>query len=163
MSSPCCLGHRCQSCGSQAAQVTLILCSKNALVHFMFMPFSHLPVGLSWCFGLLQGMGVRHALNPDPYRGAFGNDGPRYAEDVQDLIQSATCGQVSKDVLRPELRIITTIRSIGPCCPAKSWMRRGIFISSFCRETRTSVSLMCVIRHLQNWVLTWQRASIGSK
>ncbi|KAK9835443.1 hypothetical protein WJX74_000126 [Apatococcus lobatus] len=41
------------------------------------------------------GMGVRHALNPDPYRGAFGNDGPRYAEDVRDLIQSATCGQVA--------------------------------------------------------------------
>ncbi len=51
------------------------------------------------CFALnlgltVQGMGVRHALNPDPYRGAFGNDGPRYAEDVNDLIQSATCGQV---------------------------------------------------------------------
>ncbi len=43
-------------------------------------------------------MGVRHALNPDPYRGAFGNDGPRYAEDVNDLIQSATCGQVCSNM-----------------------------------------------------------------
>lgn len=163
MPSPCWLGHRCQSCWSGAAQVNQILCSGHALQHFMFMPFSRLPVVFSWCIDLLQGMGVRHALNPDPYRGAFGNDGPRYAEDVQDLIQSATCGQVSKNVLRPGLIIITTTRSIRPCCSAKSWMRRGIFIFSFCRETRISVSLMCVIRHLQNWVLTWQRAPIGSK
>jgi 4-aminobutyrate aminotransferase-like enzyme len=43
----------------------------------------------------LQGFGVHHALNPDPYRGAFGNDGPRYAEDVKDLIQTATSGRVA--------------------------------------------------------------------
>jgi alanine-glyoxylate transaminase/(R)-3-amino-2-methylpropionate-pyruvate transaminase len=23
-----------------------------------------------------QGFGIQHALNPDPYRGIFGNDGP---------------------------------------------------------------------------------------
>ncbi|KAL3156160.1 Alanine--glyoxylate aminotransferase 2, mitochondrial [Trebouxia sp. C0010 RCD-2024] len=39
--------------------------------------------------------GVKHALNPDPYRGRFGNDGPAYAEDVRDLIQTATSGQVA--------------------------------------------------------------------
>lgn len=42
-----------------------------------------------------QGGGVKHALNPDPYRGRFGNDGPAYAEDVRDLIQTATSGQVA--------------------------------------------------------------------
>lgn len=30
-----------------------------------------------------QGYGVHHALNPDPYRGVFGNDGPAYARDLQ--------------------------------------------------------------------------------
>ncbi len=44
---------------------------------------------------LVQGGGVKHALNPDPYRGRFGNDGPAYAEDVRDLIQTATSGQVA--------------------------------------------------------------------
>ncbi len=43
----------------------------------------------------MQGGGVKHALNPDPYRGRFGNDGPAYAEDVRDLIQTATSGQVA--------------------------------------------------------------------
>lgn len=38
---------------------------------------------------------MHHALNPDPYKGAFGNDGARYAEDVQDLIQTATSGRVA--------------------------------------------------------------------
>ena len=44
---------------------------------------------------IAQGGGVKHALNPDPYRGRFGNDGPAYAEDVRDLIQTATSGQVA--------------------------------------------------------------------
>ena len=43
----------------------------------------------------LQSGAVKHALNPDPYRGRFGNDGPAYAEDVRDIIQTATSGQVA--------------------------------------------------------------------
>ncbi len=42
----------------------------------------------------VQGFGVHHALNPDPYRGPFGNDGKAYAADVKDLIASATPGRV---------------------------------------------------------------------
>lgn len=34
---------------------------------------------LTQCPLHLQGFGVHHALNPDPYRGVFGNDGPAYA------------------------------------------------------------------------------------
>jgi alanine-glyoxylate transaminase/(R)-3-amino-2-methylpropionate-pyruvate transaminase len=49
----------------------------------------------TWKYNTPQGFGVHHALNPDPYRGAFGNDGPRYAEDVKDLIQTATSGRVA--------------------------------------------------------------------
>lgn len=37
---------------------------------------------------------MHHVLNPDPYRGRFGNDGKAYAADVEDLIQAATPGQV---------------------------------------------------------------------
>jgi alanine-glyoxylate transaminase/(R)-3-amino-2-methylpropionate-pyruvate transaminase len=31
----------------------------------------------TWKQPMPQGFGVRHALNPDPYRGPFGNDGKR--------------------------------------------------------------------------------------
>lgn len=41
----------------------------------------------------LQGFGVHHALNPNPYRGVFGNDGPAYARDMEDLIKAATPGE----------------------------------------------------------------------
>lgn len=43
----------------------------------------------------MQSGAVKHALNPDPYRGRFGNDGPAYAEDVRDIIQTATSGRVA--------------------------------------------------------------------
>lgn len=47
------------------------------------------------CAILPQGFGVHHALNPDPYRGGFGNDGTAYAADVADLISAATPGRVA--------------------------------------------------------------------
>lgn len=46
------------------------------------------------CLFVLQNFGVHHALNPDPYRGVFGNNGEAYAEDVRDLIRCATPGKV---------------------------------------------------------------------
>lgn len=42
-----------------------------------------------------QGFGVRHVLNPDAYRGRFGNDGSAYAADVDDVIRFGTSGQVA--------------------------------------------------------------------
>ena len=30
----------------------------------------------------MQSGGVKHALNPDPYRGRFGDAGPAYAEAI---------------------------------------------------------------------------------
>ncbi|PNX55203.1 alanine-glyoxylate aminotransferase 2 mitochondrial-like, partial [Trifolium pratense] len=33
--------------------------------------------------------------NPDPYRGLFGSDGPKYAKDVQDIINFGTSGNVA--------------------------------------------------------------------
>lgn len=49
----------------------------------------------TWKQPVPQGFGVRHALNPDPYRGNFGNDGKKYAEDVADVIRAATPGRVA--------------------------------------------------------------------
>ncbi|MEW5317287.1 MAG: hypothetical protein WDW38_008598 [Sanguina aurantia] len=49
----------------------------------------------TWKQQMPQGFGMLHALNPDPYRGAFGDDGPRYAEDVADLIRTASPGKVA--------------------------------------------------------------------
>lgn len=46
----------------------------------------------TWKYPVPQGAGVHHALNPNPYRGRHGNDGPAYAADVSDLIQAATPG-----------------------------------------------------------------------
>lgn len=34
-------------------------------------------------------------LNPDAYRGRFGNDGAAYAEDVDDVIRHGTSGRVA--------------------------------------------------------------------
>ncbi len=58
----------------------------------------------------MQGFGVRHVLNPDPYRGAFGNDGARYAEDVMDVIQFATPGRVAGFISE-------TIQGVGGAVP----------------------------------------------
>jgi len=48
----------------------------------------------NWKFNVVQ-TGVHHALNPDPYRGAFGSDGEKYARDVQEIIQFGTTGRVA--------------------------------------------------------------------
>ncbi|KAL8152967.1 hypothetical protein V2J09_010727 [Rumex salicifolius] len=43
----------------------------------------------NWKFNVIQS-GVHHALNPDPYRGVFGSDGLKYANEVRDLIDFGT-------------------------------------------------------------------------
>ncbi|XXG39922.1 hypothetical protein AAC387_Pa01g0761 [Persea americana] len=48
----------------------------------------------NWKFNVVQS-GVHHAMNPDPYRGAFGSNGLKYAKDVQDLIDYGTWGHVA--------------------------------------------------------------------
>lgn len=49
----------------------------------------------TWKQNIPQGFGILHALNPDPYRGKFGNNGKEYALDVQDLIQTASSGRIA--------------------------------------------------------------------
>lgn len=64
----------------------------------------------TWKYPVPQGFGVRHALNPDPYRGRFGNDGAAYAEDVADVISGATPGKVASFVSE-------TIQGVGGAVP----------------------------------------------
>lgn len=59
-----------------------ILALRNCY-HGMSMATMGLLGQHTWKYNVPQGDGVIHALNPDPYRGWFGNDGARYAEDVQ--------------------------------------------------------------------------------
>lgn len=48
----------------------------------------------NWKFNVVQS-GVHHAVNPDPYRGAFGSDGEKYARDVKEIIEFGTTGHVA--------------------------------------------------------------------
>jgi len=48
----------------------------------------------NWKFNVIQS-GVHHAVNPDPYRGAFGSDAEKYARDVKEIIEFGTTGHVA--------------------------------------------------------------------
>ncbi|KAJ4700790.1 Alanine--glyoxylate aminotransferase 2-like 2, mitochondrial [Melia azedarach] len=45
-------------------------------------------------FNIVQ-TGAHHALDPNPYRGDYGSDGEKYAQDVQKIIDYATSGKVA--------------------------------------------------------------------
>lgn len=53
----------------------------------------------TWKYNVPHSFGVHHALSPYPYRGPFGYDDPnagkKYADDVKDLIDTATPGKVA--------------------------------------------------------------------
>jgi len=53
----------------------------------------------TWKFNLPHSFGIHHALNPDPYRGAWGRDDPdagqKYADDLINLIDHGTSGQIA--------------------------------------------------------------------
>ncbi|XP_024386158.1 alanine--glyoxylate aminotransferase 2 homolog 1, mitochondrial [Physcomitrium patens] len=49
----------------------------------------------TWKYNVAQGFGVHHVMNPDPYRGPFGADGKLYANDLANLIESATPGRIA--------------------------------------------------------------------
>ena len=62
-------------------------------------PAMGLTAHSTWKFNSPQGFGVHHALNADPYRGPWGRDDPhaarKYADDIHDLIRTATPGKVA--------------------------------------------------------------------
>ena len=53
----------------------------------------------TWRYPVAASVGVKHVLNPNPYRGPFGYDDPlageKYANDVQDTILHTTSGKVA--------------------------------------------------------------------
>jgi alanine-glyoxylate transaminase/(R)-3-amino-2-methylpropionate-pyruvate transaminase len=49
----------------------------------------------TWKYPVAQGQSVHHAMNPDPYRGAFGNDADAYVRDMRDIINASTSGNMA--------------------------------------------------------------------
>ena len=51
----------------------------------------------TWKFHPPHNFGIHHAVNADPYRGPWSQDdaADRYANDIQNLIQHATCGKIA--------------------------------------------------------------------
>ncbi|XP_050208360.1 alanine--glyoxylate aminotransferase 2 homolog 1, mitochondrial-like [Mercurialis annua] len=47
-----------------------------------------------WNYAIPQG-DVHHVINPDPYRGVFGSDVPKYVKDVEDHLEYGTSGRVA--------------------------------------------------------------------
>lgn len=71
-----------------------ILALRNAY-HGMSPATMGLTAHGTWKYNLPQGSGVHHLLNPDPYRGLLGDNGPAYALDMKNFIESATPGRVA--------------------------------------------------------------------
>ena len=86
-------------------------------------------VGLhTWKFNIPQGFGVRHAVNPDPYRGRFGDDGAAYAEDLGEVIASSTPGKVAAFVHE-------TIQGVGGAVPlATGYLPKAYEVRARVRE-----------------------------
>ena len=64
----------------------------------------------TWKYNTPTGFGYHHALNPDPYRGKFGNDGSAYADDIDEIINYASPGRVAGFVAE-------TIQGVGGALP----------------------------------------------
>src|ERR1700722_10455842 len=77
---------------------------------------SNVTMGLTshrtWKFNVPHSFGVHHAITPDPYRGAWGHDdaeaGKKYADDVKNLLDFATSGQVAAFIAE-------SIQGVGGC------------------------------------------------
>ena len=66
----------------------------------------------TWKFNVPHSFGVHHAITPDPYRGLWGRDdvdaGRKYADDVKDLLNFATSGQIAAFIAE-------SIQGVGGC------------------------------------------------
>jgi alanine-glyoxylate transaminase/(R)-3-amino-2-methylpropionate-pyruvate transaminase len=66
----------------------------------------------AWKFNVPHSFGVHHAMVPDPYRGLWGRDdvaaGKKYADDVKNLIDYGTSGQVAAFIAE-------SIQGVGGC------------------------------------------------
>ena len=59
----------------------------------------------TWKYSVPHGFGVHHAVVPDRYRGNWGYDdaaaGPKYAQDVRDLIERGSSGNIAAFIAEP--------------------------------------------------------------
>jgi len=66
----------------------------------------------TWKFNVPHSFGVHHSVAPDPYRGIWGRENPdagkKYAEDIKNLIDYATSGQVAAFIAE-------SIQGVGGC------------------------------------------------
>ena len=86
----------------------------------------------------MQGFGIRHTLNPNPYTGAFGNDGARYAEDVRDVIATCTPGGVAGFIAE-------TIQGVGGSVPlADSYLPAVYDVRSAALDLTLFTSTLCL-------------------
>jgi alanine-glyoxylate transaminase/(R)-3-amino-2-methylpropionate-pyruvate transaminase len=71
-----------------------------------------LTANRAWKFNVPHSFGVHHAIAPDPYRGLWGRDdaaaGKKYADDVKNLIDYGTSGQVAAFIAE-------SIQGVGGC------------------------------------------------
>ncbi len=83
---------------------------------------------------MLQGAGIKHVLNPDPYRGRFGNDGAAYADDVRDVIATVTSGTVAGFCAE-------TFQGVGGTVPLADGYLPAVYKVEFLRQTPLNAGL----------------------
>ena len=87
----------------------------------------------------MQGFGIRHTLNPNPYTGAFGNDGKKYAEDVKDVITTSTPGGVAGFIAE-------TIQGVGGSVPLADGYLPAAYEVESCRPVlHMRSSPLCIL------------------
>ena len=64
----------------------------------------------TWKYNVPHGFGVHHAMNPEKYRGRFGDDVSAYADDLRDVIQCSTSGNIAGFIAE-------TIQGVGGAVP----------------------------------------------
>jgi alanine-glyoxylate transaminase/(R)-3-amino-2-methylpropionate-pyruvate transaminase len=64
----------------------------------------------TWKYNVPHGFGVHHAMNPEKYRGRFGEDVSAYADDLRDVIQCSTSGKIAGFIAE-------TIQGVGGAVP----------------------------------------------
>lgn len=65
----------------------------------------------TWKYNVPVGFGIHHTMNPDPYRGPFGNSSPQpYVDELKDVINCSTSGRIAGFIAE-------TIQGVGGAVP----------------------------------------------
>jgi alanine-glyoxylate transaminase / (R)-3-amino-2-methylpropionate-pyruvate transaminase len=64
----------------------------------------------TWKYNVPSGFGVHHAMNPEKYRGKFGDDVDAYVDDLNDVINCSTSGNIAGFIAE-------TIQGVGGAVP----------------------------------------------